>query len=42
MALIESRNNLDQNSTNDICYDINRRIAINELVAAICRDDISK
>ena len=42
VALNESRNNLEQNSTNEIHYDVNKRITINELVAAVRRVDSSK
>ena len=42
MALNESRNKLAQNSITDIRYDINRRIIVNELVAAGQRVDSSK
>ena len=42
VALNESRNNLERNSINDICHDINRRITKNKVVAAIRRADGSK
>ena len=42
VASNESTNNLEQFSMNDICCDINRRITMNELIAAIRRVDKSK
>ena len=42
VVLIESKNNLDQSSINAFCFDINKRLNINHLVAVIHMIESSK